>query len=183
MKITENEKINIMTKTKDGTVFIDGNKVVFSHIQDDVVFENANTIVPFATETWFQDRPPYGSASDYTYKQTSLCYNKTEVRFNTAIQKLTFSAFRSNLIKSVVSSLGISKAKKFASETVLKQLVKYNPESKSVSYKIDLYTHKDYTSGFIGPIITRAWKYQYKYYATPNLTDSYASDYEFKCQM
>lgn len=183
VRITEDEKVNIYTETKDGKVYIDGYEVKMCTREEICNVKANDLIMPLATETWFQTSCPYGSASDYTYKQTSLCYNENEVKFNVALQKLTFSAFKGSLVKSVVGSLGITGAKRFASETVLKQLVKYNPESKAVSYSIDLYTHKNYTSGFISPIITRVWKYNYKYYATANLTGSYATEYEFKCQM
>ncbi|MDD6881241.1 MAG: hypothetical protein PUE18_06660 [Firmicutes bacterium] len=183
VKITENEKMNIFTKTKEGKVIIDGQEVVMTMIGQKQSLNDGNAVMPLATETWFQDSCPYGDTTDYTYLQTTMNYNKTAIKFNVALRSLTFSAFRGALFKSVANWVGITGAKKFAAKTVLSKLIQYNPESKSVSYSIKAYTHKNYTNGFITPIITRVWKYQYQYYATPNLTGSYTTEYEFKCQM
>ncbi|MCG4733559.1 hypothetical protein L0M92_08030 [Casaltella massiliensis] len=91
--------------------------------------------------------------------------------------------FKFALVAKLAAKLGLSQAKSFAAAYILDFLTDVNPTSTAVSYSIQVYTHKNYTSGFIGPIITRVWKYSYKYYATANLTGPYTEDYEFKCQM
>ena len=91
--------------------------------------------------------------------------------------------FKFALVAKLAAKLGLLQAKSFAAAYILDFLTDVNPTSTAVSYSTQVYTHKNYTSGFIGPIITRVWKYSYKYYATANLTGPYTEDYEFKCQM
>lgn len=185
VRCVEGDKVDVLSKSKDGTLFLDGEEIIIEQEMPPAFARAGNVggITPYATETWFQKKSPYGSASDYNYLLTTLNYNKTEVKFNKAIRYLTVSAFTSAMASSIAAWAGIGPIGEFAIGEVLSALVDIDGDVSAVSYKARVYTHKNYTSGYIAPIIMRVWKYQYQYYASPNLTGPYTTNYEFKCQI
>lgn len=186
VKCIEGDKENILSKTAKGEIFLNGKKVEFS-IDNDNMPEHFSSerIAPLATETWFQKTCPYGNPSDYSHRLTSYDYSVAAVHFNMMLKDLTTYTFCAVMASSIASWTAIAaiNGTEFATGFIFNELVNINAYSTAVSYTARVYTHRNYTSGFITPIITRVWKYKYTYHAEANYNGNSSSNEEYKCQI
>lgn len=106
--------------------------------------------------------------------------NYHNIALGTRLENIAKSAY----IAILISTLPVSVITAAIAGALFGELVAKAPDAERLSVKVETFTHKNYTSGFVSPIITWVWKYKYSYYTTTNCSGSViATDYAYKCQM
>ncbi len=178
IRIKENDVLNFFTKKNDGQMILNGATIEISKVNAYSNFGYMDSYSTRATETWFQETCPYGSSSDYSYSKQTMNYHN--IALGTRLENIAKSAS----IAILISTLPVSVITAAIAGALFGELVAKAPDAERLSVKVETFTHKNYTSGFVSPIITWVWKYKYSYYATTNCSGSViATDYAYKCQM
>lgn len=137
LTIKEGSLVNTLEITRDGRYILDGNIVTVSG-EDILINSNEGIAVPlYATDMYYTDVCPYGTASDYTKFVRSV--EKRDISIGTPIINVALTAFTAIIGAAVNPILGLSLSFVAA---ILSGLQRYDPHSMCVSYQEDQYVHK-----------------------------------------
>lgn len=138
LTIKEDSLVNTLEITNDGRYILNGNVITFSG-SDLLGASQQDVAVPlYATDTFYTDDCPYGTASDYTKFVTSDA--ESNISFGTAFVNITLAAF-TTIIGAVVNPiLGLGATFALA---ILTSFQSYDPHSMCASYKENQYVHKN----------------------------------------
>lgn len=137
LTIKEGSLVNTLEITRDGRYILDGNIVTVSG-EDILINSNEGIAVPlYATDMYYTDVCPYGTASDYTKFVRSV--EKSDISIGTPIINVALTAFTAIIGAAVNPILGLSLSFVAA---ILSGLQRYDPHSMCVSYQEDQYVHK-----------------------------------------
>ena len=137
LTIKEGSLVNTLEITRDGRYILDGNIVTVSG-EDILINSNEGIAVPlYATDMYYTDVCPYGTASDYTKFVRSV--EKRDISIGTPIINVALTAFTAIIGVAVNPILGLSLSFVAA---ILSGLQRYDPHSMCVSYQEDQYVHK-----------------------------------------
>lgn len=137
LTIKEGSLVNTLEITRDGRYILDGNIVTVSE-EDILINSNEGIAVPlYATDMYYTDVCPYGTASDYTKFVRSV--EKRDISIGTPIINVALTAFTAIIGAAVNPILGLSLSFVAA---ILSGLQRYDPHSMCVSYQEDQYVHK-----------------------------------------
>ena len=137
LTIKEGSLVNTLEITRDGRYILDGNIVTVSG-EDILINSNEGIAVPlYATDMYYTDVCPYGTASDYTKFVRRV--EKRDISIGTPIINVALTVFTAIIGAVVTPILGLSVSFVAA---ILSGLQRYDPHSMCVSYQEDQYVHK-----------------------------------------
>ena len=147
---------NILEIYSDGRMILDGSLIKVN---------TSTEIAPFSagSSIYFNNSPGYGSASDYNryFRQENIA----DIAFNTAISNIatgTLITIVFGFMGGVISTgLGVM-------YTIISEFVNYNPNSRSLSSKSTVYSHRSYPSGYIPSTFSHVYKYRTTFYSKIN---------------
>ena len=164
--------INIVKILSNGHVYVDGNLVEYGDLNN-----LSNTPITVAdSSTWYQNSPPYGSQSDYTYNVNSS--QNSNVSLTKKISKYTVGA-----LATVISVLlpGSGLATHIAS-AIYNYFVDNDPNTQGLSYKLITYNHKNYHNSYISPINKYVTMYKYTWYSKTSYHGSSKKVFQYRCK-
>lgn len=137
LTIKEGSLVNTLEITRDGRYILDGNIVTVSG-EYILINSNEGIAVPlYATDMYYTDVCPYGTASDYTKFVRRV--EKRDISIGTPIINVALTVFTAIIGAVVTPILGLSVSFVAA---ILSGLQRYDPHSMCVSYQEDQYVHK-----------------------------------------
>ncbi len=180
LDITEGEKHDVLTINSDGSLYIDGKKVI---IEDDETESLSLINPPISTmgahRVYWTNTPPYGSASDYSKLDHSGRKSLVCEKF---IKDLTISA-TIELIGAGLVSLGIAGAWtaelfKECAKAIINWYKEQSPKGKALSLTFNRYVHK--TKGFFVSTSKGVDKYKFYYFGTKNYEKLIGTDVKYQ---
>lgn len=146
---------NTLEIYSDGRMILDGSLIKVN---------TSTEITPCAgSSIYFNNSPGYGSASDYShyFKQENI----SDIAFNTLISNIATGTLMSIIFYAmggiVASGLG------YVCD-IISEFVNYNPNSRSLSSKSTVYSHRSYPSGYIPSTFSHVYKYRTTFYSKIN---------------
>lgn len=163
--VKQDEICNILEIFKNGDLVLDGNKVEITREKNITLESTVPEVMPRAGATiYWKDSVTYGTAADYNvFKKNE---NVSNIALTQQIYKIALSvlveimgAAMSGLEGELVSfALG-------ASDDIYQYFIDKDPYSKYMSCKSKVYTHKNYSSGYIPSLFTFIYKYDSTFYS------------------
>ena len=160
---------NVLEFRSNGDIILDGNLVEITYDVDMKSSFDTPVISPKAGATiYWRDKVPYGSASDYSHFLKNE--NVADIALKKTISKIGFAALLSILGGAVAGSLtaAVSSFAPAAGELIYDYFLDNAGTTSNLSCKSKVYTHKNYTSGYIGYISSFVYKYNTTFYSKKN---------------
>ena len=181
LKFQNGDKVNSIAFTDDGRTYMCGKDVTTFDENGKPEKAKLFDIQPKAGfSTYYSNKCPYGSASDYTHKYG------TEQNANMALSDrlgdLIVETFISFLCGKFVVGGPVAEE---LFKAVYYELKKTNPQTTALSYKATLWSHKNYSSGYVPSLFTFVWKYKVTLYPKANFGDAANAEVRnnYKCKM
>ena len=165
LDITQGDIHNVLEFNANGDVILDGNPVEVTYAQT-APSTDMSAISPRAGATiYYKDAPEYGLKSDYTHFLKNQ--NVADIKLNEKISSMACSAFISIIVFYVSSSVYAAAVAGAITELsdVYNDFIHADPDTTGLSCKAKVYTHKNYTSGYIPSIFTFIYKYSCTFYS------------------
>lgn len=141
----ENDKEDILLKTADGRLFLDGQEIIINFSsEDDLIGVNSGVTMPRAGFTYSTTTEcPYGSPSQYSYYAGSK--NVADLTLPKAIAEMTKTAIVSIMKNALFSgtnllALGAAVLTDVA-ESMIEYAINYDPNEDILSFKSNTYYH------------------------------------------
>lgn len=164
---------NVLEFRSNGDIILDGNLVEITYDGDMKSSFDTPVISPKAGATiYWRDKVPYGSASDYSHFLKNE--NVADIALKKQISDTAFSTLLSILSKAIGFATGgfggviVGVFAQKAGQAVYDYFKKNAASTTALSCKSKVYTHKNYTSGYIGYISSFVYKYNTTFYSKKN---------------
>ncbi len=183
LEYIEDGSIDTLAFTNDGKTFINAKEVI---ITDDTgasipnkMFDETLAVSPKAGYTiYYTNSCPYGTAKEYTYNYGTE--KKANMKLSNKLGDLTVKLFISFLCGQF--NVGGTVAETIF-ENIYYELKKTEPQTDALSYKAQIWTHKDYKSGYIPSLFTFVYKYKISLYPKINYAGTPEIVNTYKCKM
>lgn len=178
LRITEGNKVDNVVFTNDGKTYLDNKQVIVTDSEGNEILHNMFAEPKVGYSIYYKKTCPYGSSGDYThYYGQEKSANISLGKDITALSVVAFRAF-------MLTYLGVAGE---VASNILEQfyniLITTEPTTSALSYKADMYSHKNYKSGYIPSQFTFIWKYNLKLYPKTNFSGSATTKNVYKCKM
>ena len=167
MDVYDGDLHDIITKTSDGKLLLDGKEVVVESNTEIIEGESFNEDVSVASQygrgSVYRTTPYKGKAADYTKKVKTI--KKASVKADKLIRNMTITAIATVLEKSIQTCVPLTLSVKVLSEAAkkVKPAAERNaPNSKCLSYKLVKYAYKSNSK------TDKYYKYTGAYYPKKN---------------
>jgi|GEM_PF-1776464 hypothetical protein len=147
---------NILEIYSDGRMIVDGSLIKVTKSTEITPFSSGSSI-------YFNNSPGYGSASDYNhyFKQENI----SDIAFSTGISNFATSVLVAVLFYAMGGIVGFGLGILY---NMINEFVNYNPNSRSLSSKSTVYSHRSYPSGYIPSTFSHVYKYRTTFYSKIN---------------
>lgn len=132
MNVTEGEIDNELVITPDGTVYLDGNEVIYEveevTLPDEELDDEISVVPSTGGITWYKPSKAPSNVKNAKYGSYSVSWRCSNVKLQTAIKNIAF-----NTIVGLLTP-GLSGGIVGFTSSVYYELTQYNPKSKNISY-------------------------------------------------
>ncbi len=157
---------------------MDDKQVIVSDSNGDEVLHDVFIEPKAGYSIFYKKSCPYGSPGDYThYYGEEKSANINLGKDLTELSGVAFQAFMLTYF-GVVGDVAANIFDQFYNI-----LLETEPTTSALSYKADMYSHKNYKSGYVPSQFTFIWKYNLKLYSKTNYKGSVTTENVYKCKM
>lgn len=183
LQVKQGNICNVLELYENGDIILDGNKVEIVYENNSAYEEEPASVMPRAGATiYWKDKVSYGTAADYSnYLKAE---NISSIALKQEIYKVALAALIEILGKAMSGITGeIVSFALDASEDIYQYFMDQDPYSKYMSCKSKVYTHKNYSSGYIPTLFTFIYKYKATFYSGQNYSGTSKQVQVFKYNM
>lgn len=182
LQIEQEDICNVLEVYDDGKIVLDGYPVIIERENDAAVMSNSEPVVRRAGATiYWKDKVDYGTASDYSHFLKNE--NIADIELNKTISKIGLSALLSIMGIAMGGGVAGGLFASGAGNEIYNYFLSKDPNTTALSCKSKVYTHKNYTSGYIPSIFTFIYKYKTTFYSKANYGGSSTAKTVYKYNM